>query len=131
MGLLNHMQGEAETMNKNGMRTIALFSVLVAFALLLASGGSRLIGHTDEYQSEMIEVSVPLRAALTQAPRQIEETGIAGPGMQIMQRHAASRVQQEMRPPLRVVSDANGNVLRCRSYLHTVYQAFSLGDGFV
>lgn len=118
-------------MNRSGVRSFALFSALIAFALLLAGGGPRLIGHAEGYHPELIDVSVPLPAALSQAPQRSEETGVINPAVQMLQRRVTTSAQREACPPARVISDANGNVLRCQSYLHTVYQAFSLGDGFV
>lgn len=118
-------------MNRGGVRSLALFAVLTVFSLLLVSGGPRLIGHAEEKGPKLIEVPVPRFVALSQAPQRAGETGLAGQGAQQLHRRFASSVRQGARPPLRVVSDANGNVLCRANYLHAVYQAFSLGDGFV
>lgn len=118
-------------MNRGGLRSLALLSVFFVFALLLVSGGPRLIGHANEYDAALTEVSVPLCAVLSRAPQRPEETGLGEQGTPMIQRRSVSCVSHEMRPQRHVVSDANGNVIRCQSYLRAVYQAFSLGDGFV
>ena len=131
MGYLNLMREEADTMGQNSVRSLALLSVLIVFAFLLIGGGPRLIGHENEYSTETLAISVPLRAALSEAPQWTDETKLPNTSeLQIQRRELAATIQDDPIPSL-VVSDANGNVLRGMSYMQTVYQSFSLGDGFV
>ena len=118
-------------MVQNSVRSLALLSVLIAFAFLLASGGPRLIGHADEFRPYDQEITAALSASLSQAPQKLEETMLAERSAVRLQREVAMKADRDIRIPAFVVCDANGNVLRCGSYLHEVYQAFSLGDGFV
>lgn len=131
MGHLNYMQEEADTMSRNNGRSLALVVVLLVFSCLLISGGSRLIGHTSECRTETIRVSWPVAAALSSVPESQGETALQAQRAFALQRQSGAACAEDERPPACVCSDANGNVLRCRTYLHTVYQAFSLGDGFV
>lgn len=118
-------------MQRNGVRSLALLSVMIAFAFLLLCGGSRLIGHADELRPYQQELRVVLDAAFSQAPQKAEETMLAERNDLRLQRGVAIKADREYRIPAFVICDANGNVLRCGSYLREVYQAFSLGDGFV
>ena len=119
-------------MERSCVRSLLLSCALIAFSVLLAVGGPRLIGHADEYGADVTVSAIPLSAVISQAPQRAEEeTGLSERPVFKLKRFAAALVQPDRRTPERVVSDANGNVLRCDSYLHTVYQSFSLGDGFV
>ena len=118
-------------MERNGARSFVLICVLIVFSFLLVSGGPRLIGHADEYGTDAVVPAAPLRAAITQAPQRIAESGLAEHAAPRLLRREMLAIRRDMRIPVRVISDANGNVLRCVSYLHAVYQSFSLGDGFV
>ena len=116
-------------MRKRGERYFVILPLLIVFSCLLLSGGSRLIGREGK---EMVlpQVHSVLRSALCSALAQRAETGYA-PARACtdkVQTAAASMIHQE--PDTAVCSDANGNVLRHETYLHAVYQAFSLGDGF-
>ena len=118
-------------MRRNGVRSLVLLSVLIVFSLLLVGGGPRLIGHADGDETGVIAAAVPLRAALSQVPQGHEETVLHRQSAPQPQRREIVSDQHDMHMPERVISDANGNVLRCVSYLRAVYQSFSLGDGFV
>jgi len=132
MGHLNLVEEEADSMERSCVRSLWLASALIVFSLLLVVGGPRLIGHADDYGTGVTVSAIPLSAAISQAPQRAEEeTGLSNKPVSQMKRLASVPVQPDRRLPAQVVSDANGNVLRCDSYLHTVYQSFSLGDGFV
>lgn len=131
MGHLNYMQEEADAMSRNSGKTLALAVVLFVFSCLLISGGPRLVGHADECRAESIRAPIPVAAALSAAPERQGETALQALRALALQRQSVVSNAEERQPPIRVCSDANGNVLRCGTYLHTVYQAFSLGDGFV
>jgi len=118
-------------MGRNGVRSLVLLSAMIVFSLLLAGGGPRLIGHADEYETGVMASVIPLRCALSQAPQGNGETGLLRQSGSQPQRRAMAVDRQYNPMPERVISDANGNVLRCSSYLRAVYQSFSLGDGFV
>lgn len=116
-------------MLKKSERSLWLLLVLIAFSCLLVSGGSRLIGHNGEIE-ETRNVQV-MRAAINSAPGSYTESGLPERNHHD---HAAAQTVFESgssRPDTLVCSDANGNVLVGGSYMHAVYQAFALGDGFV
>ena len=117
-------------MRKRSERSLVFFAVVFVFACLLLSGGSRLIGHEGERPAPAVRVSFA-DAAFSAAPAPMGETG-----HDPARSPAAQRLTRLQRPdgpsrPVRVLSDANGNILRGSSYMKTVHQAFTLGDGFV
>jgi len=131
MGNPNHMREEARDMTKRSERSLVLFAVIFVFACLLLSGGSRLIGHTvEDVPVQMADVS-RVRTAFSAAPAPLCEMGIEPIQKAETIRGTRSETPKGAAAAARVICDANGNVLTCRSYLHAVYQAFSLGDGFV
>ena len=129
MGFLNLVREEANAMRKRDERCFVLLPLLIVFCCLLLSGGSRLIGREGEELAQSLPVSV-LRGVLCSAPAQTEQTSCdpARDHTDKAQIMVASMIHDE--PDISVCSDANGNVLRCQTYLRAVYQAFSLGDGF-
>ena len=131
MGHLNLMLEEADAMERNGVRSFVLLSLLIVFSLLLSAGGERLIGHADGYGPDAMDSAIPLYAVITQAPQRIDETCMSENAVPRVLRREAASIMRDTPVPICVISDANGNVLRASSYLHTVYQLFSLGDGFV
>jgi len=118
-------------MRKRSERSLVLFAVIFVFACLLFSGGSRLIGH--EVQDDLVQSAElsSVRAAFSAVPAPRAELGAEPVFEAIAQRTDRAEAPKSAAPRARIICDANGNVLKSRSYLHTVYQAFSLGDGFV
>ena len=117
-------------MAKKSERSLLLWCMLFAFVCLLLQGGGRLIAGGEEPVIPVRPVSA-IRAVLCNAPAQQRQTGT-----EVIKSAAAKRMQAESAPDHRelnhtVLSDANGNVLAGRTYMRTVYQAFTLDDGFV
>ncbi|MBR3796775.1 MAG: hypothetical protein IKK34_12240 [Clostridia bacterium] len=117
-------------MRKRGERYLLILPLLIVFCCLLLSGGSRLIGREGE---ETVAVQLPpaLRGVLCVAPARPAETGCVSVLKRTDSVQTIAEAMIHERPDASVCSDANGNVLRQETYLHAVYQAFSLGDGFV
>lgn len=118
-------------MARRSGRSLIFLLLGFAFFCLLLSGGSRLIGAQGEEEPVSGQTASLVRAAFVSAPAPKAETGAAQQREQSVQRHAQAPAPQ---PPILsglTECDANGNVLRGASYLHAVYQAFALGDGFV
>lgn len=131
MGNPNLMREEACDMRNRSERSLVLFAVIFVFACLLLSGGSRLIGHAGEdVPMQMADVS-QVRSALSAAPAPLCEMGLEPIREAETIRDAGENAPEHDAPAVRVACDANGNVLGSDSYLHAVYQAFSLGDGFI
>ena len=130
MGFLNFALGEAIAMKKLQLRSVAFAFSLVAFAFLLMSGGCRLIGHQEGISPAKKEY-VPLAGRICAAAVRGEEISFDSPQENIQRKAEAALPVSRANPCVSVCSDANGNVLGGESYLHAVYQAFSLGDGFV
>ena len=119
-------------MKKRNMRSYMFSFMMFAFVCLLLSGGSRLIG--CDVQSPETEPLAAVRlvpAMLCQAPSTRAQEGAGCPRMYTPDRQTAVPVVVYRQPEITVLSDANGNVIGHRSYMHEVYQAFALGDGFV
>ena len=118
-------------MTKRSERSLVLFAVIFVFACLLLSGGSRLIGHAGEdVPVQMTDVS-GITAVLSAAPAPPCQMGLEPVHRAETIRGARAEAPKSAAPLARAARDANGNVLSGKSYLHAVYQAFSLGDGFV
>ena len=130
MGNPNLMREEACVMRKRSERSFVLFAMIFVFSCLLLSGGSRLIGHEEGEHVQLEDVS-PVRAAFSAAPAPQGEMGLAPSGGTEDRIAAKAKAPGRESMPARVVCDANGNVPSGASYLRAVYQAFSLGDGFV
>lgn len=111
----------------------SLFFLLVCFAFigLLLGGGSRLIGTQGEENAMPERPDSLVRAAFVSAPAPKAETGTSHPRVHSVQRHTQAPAPESLTLNTLAVCDANGNVLKGRSYLRAVYQAFALGDGFV
>ena len=118
-------------MERRSERFVALLAVLFVFSCLLLSGGSRLIGFSGE------EIPVPVRqvmhvhAALSRMPEPSAELASVPARQQSTVRVVAVPAEENLILNHRVQCDANGNVIGAKDYLHAVYQAFALGDGFV
>lgn len=118
-------------MRKRNERSLVLFALIFVFACLLLTGGSRLIGHEGEDTSPPVRSVSAISAAISAMPASASEAGHAP--VRGMDRQSTVRICAEDGVSLRTItiSDANGNVLSSGTYMHAVYQAFSLGDGFV
>ncbi|MBQ2833824.1 MAG: hypothetical protein IJN79_05075 [Clostridia bacterium] len=116
-------------MRKKCERSFGLLFAWIVFSCLLISGGSRLIGHNGEAE-EARAVHV-VRAAISSAPVSYAESGVSERSHPDQAAKLTAYADGGSRPDTLVCSDANGNVLSAGTYLHAVYQAFALGDGFV
>lgn len=118
-------------MRRGGVWGILFSGVLVAFACLLLAGMPHMIA--GDGGSHAPPSAAAGRVALVSAPAPSSQTD----GAKAEQTHA-ERQEESVRafvrlglvPSVVLRTDANGNVLGHRSYLHTVYRAFALGDGF-
>jgi len=117
-------------MRKRSERSIVFFAAIFVFVCLLFSGGSRLIGHEGEESVPVQSVSAAA-AQFCAMPAPDAPVGHAPVLCAALRKVLSETQQQAEQPRAFVCSDANGNVLGSASYLHAVYQAFSLGDGFV
>lgn len=107
---------------------LMMLSCLVFFCLFL-SGGQRLISVQEmpERQERTVRQAY-LCASISSAPEADRQANGGYFNVQQFRTHP-SCLQEAVK---KIGSDANGNVLAgARSYLHMVYQAFPLGDGFV
>jgi len=118
-------------MRKRSERSIVLLAVIFVFACLLLSGGSRLIGHEGEESHVPVPSTCAVHSQLCAMPAPDAPVGHAPVLCAALRKVLSETQQQAEQPRAFVCSDANGNVLGSASYLHAVYQAFSLGDGFV
>ena len=112
-------------------QSLVLALVCFAFLGLLLSGGSRLIGAQDRAKAATERADALQRASFVSVPAPKAETGTAHQRGPVVQRCVCARLQESPAPDSLAACDSNGNVLKSRSYLHEVYQAFVLGDGFV
>lgn len=117
-------------MRKRSERSLVLLSVMFVFACLLIAGGSRLVGHEEQEAPLSAAAGTLVRAALCSAPSEQQETCGTVRQEQGNRRHEVPSVVDNPPPQALALCDANGNVLREQTYLHAVYQAFALGDGF-
>ncbi len=117
-------------MRKRSERSIVFFAAVFVFVCLLFSGGQRLIGH-EGGSSAPVQAAPAEGAMLCAAPAPSGETGHVPVRTDAPQRAVRTRGLGCLLRPARVCSDANGNILRRSSYMRSVHQAFSLGDGFV
>lgn len=118
-------------MARRSGRSLVLLLAVFVFACLLLSGGSRLIGAQGEEESMPEQENVLVRAALVSAPAPKAETGSTHQREQSVQRRVQTPAPERRLLNLLAECDANGNVLKERTYLRAVYQAFALGDAFV
>ncbi len=118
-------------MSRRNERSWLFFLICFAFSVLLLSGGARLIGSRESEKAVPIQAQTIVRAAWISAPAPREETGAPQQRGQSVQRQETAAVPESPVPHRPEACDANGHVLKSRSYLRTVYQAFTLGDGFV
>ena len=131
MGIPNLMREEACDMTKRSERSLVLFAMIFVFACLLLSGGSRLIGHEGEAVPVQRAGVSGVSSAFSAAPAPLFEMGLEPVHRAETIRDARAEAPGSAAPAARVACDANGNVLSGKSYLRAVYQAFTLGDGFV
>ena len=118
-------------MSRRNERSIVFLLACFAFMCLLLSGGSRLIGTTEQEESLPERTDSLLRAAFVSAPAPKPEQGTLHQRERFVQRRASAPAAENPVLNLLAACDANGNVLKSRTYLREVYQAFVLGDGFV
>ena len=109
-----------------GMKLLlALFAL--AFACVLLSGAGRLLGAQPQPACE----SLPSLVSLTAPVAREAVESVSAASQESLRRIPEGEAPQEQPACVpRALTDANGNVLRERSYLRTVYSAFALGDGF-
>ena len=105
---------------------------VTCFAVLLVTGGGRLIGHPDPLI--LLDNELPAEVFLCSIQESVEQImplAAKGRESQRSDHHAHS---DEILPAAQAPAlcrDSNGNVLVGCSYMRAVYQAFALGDGFV
>lgn len=111
---------------KTGLRLLlALFAL--TFACVLLSGMDRLLGTEAQQPAQ----SLPVRVSLTApAAREAVEGALDFCQESLRRMPGSEQPQVQTVGAPRTQTDANGNVLRARSYLRTVYSAFVLSDGF-
>lgn len=117
-------------MRRRNEQSLVLLCALVVFACLLIAGRSRLVGYEVEENALPSAAGPVLRAALCSAPAAPQETGGMEQQTSADKRQSDSTVCASPTPQPLALCDANGNVLGNQTYLHAVYQAFALGDGF-
>ena len=118
-------------MRKRSERSLVLFALIFVFACLLLTGGERLIGHEGEENPAPARSVSTVSAALCAMPAPVAQSGHVPARETDGQRMVITRAEEGSLPRSFVLSDANGNVISCGTYMHAVYQAFTLGDGFV
>ncbi len=112
---------------KHIIRCLMALSCLV-FCCLFLAGAQRLISVQEAPREEQHVVhQAYLCAAAPSTPEAGRQANSGHFDVQELRAHLLCTQE----PIIKVGSDANGNVLvGARSYLHIVYQAFPLGDGF-
>ena len=118
-------------MKKTSLQDVFFAFAIFVFLSLFITGGSRLIAMPEPEEQEY-KTTIRIEASLICPPqrvgesfaacRQEEETSVSDAAY-------CYEYQEGFRRPL--ATDANGNIVMCGSYMHAVYQAFALGDGFV
>ena len=119
-------------MKSRTLKSAAFMCCMFLFACLVIAGSPRLIGSSVDPEKgvPLIDVSA-VPAAFTAAPAVRLENGSPVVRTQSLHKQFVSFFTVRPRKEVSVLSDANGNVLGHRSYIHEVYQAFVLNDGFV
>ena len=116
-----------------GQAVSRLFLSLCAFALvcIALSGAPRLIGGEEDAQMPARQAAA--QACLTApAPDGVQESATKSDVRARSGEETAQVAHLSVAPAPELRRDANGNVLAAgTSYLHAVYWAFALGDGFV
>ena len=117
-------------MKKASLQDVFFAAAVFVFLSLLITGGSRLIAMPEPEEQEYTPIRI--EASLICPPKhggesfaacsQDEKTPVGTVA-------CCYECQDGFHRPL--ATDANGNIVMYRSYMHAVYQAFALGDGFV
>ena len=119
-------------MIRRNVRSYVFSVMMFAFICILLTGGSRLIGcDIQQQETQPLAVLRLVPAALCQAPASQAQSSAGNVRSYEPDRQTAVPMAAYPQPDRLVLSDANGNVIGHRSYMHEVYQAFALGDGFV
>ena len=118
-------------MKRRSEQSLVLFMVCFAFFCLLLSGGDRLIGMQKEENAVPEHPAALMRTAFAAVPTQRAETGAVQLRTGSVQRCDKAPAPENTILTPHAACDANGNVLGGQTYLHAVYQAFVLDDGFV
>ena len=116
---------------RSAIRSFGFAVSVFVFVCLLITGSPRLIAReeTDAGPAPVREIcDVPSR--MTSGVSPAANSACGAQREQQLQRKADALIFEQTEPVMKVLSDANGNVLGCRSYMHEVYQAFVLSDGF-
>jgi len=119
-------------MKNRTLKSEAFLVCMLFFVFLLIAGSHRLIGGSSESENPVPFTSVAaVSSAFTAIPAVRAES--SSPVSRTSSLSKQCICVATVRPPIQlsVLSDANGNVLGHRSYIHEVYQAFVLNDGFV
>ncbi len=117
-------------MKRTSWQSVYFAAAMLVFMSLLITGGSRLIA-TPESEAREYTAHVHAEASLICPPESVRESLVTGRQDEKFSADGAVACSEcrEIRRPL--LTDANGNIVTYRSYIHAVYQAFALGDGFV
>ena len=119
-------------MKRKDIRSYVFFFMMFAFVCVLLTGGSRLLGGEAEAEQAEMPVSVRLVQAALCAPSSSQaQSSLSAVRTYTPDRQTAVPMEAYSQMERLVLSDANGNVIGHRSYMHEVYQVFALGDGFV
>ncbi len=116
-------------MRAASLRTLFFSLFMALFAALVLHGAPRLFMSGDPSCAQRVRPTEQVYlSAAAPAPQRERAFKAAHPECQNAARVPSTQEMREV--PHAPNRDANGNVLRGAPYLRTVYQAFSLGDGF-
>lgn len=118
-------------MTRKSERSVLLFCMLFAFACLLLGGGWRLVGCQQEDDLIPVRPYAAIRTALSSGQTNTQESLSVARRTAYEQRMRSMPAADHQALKRSVLSDANGNVIAAGTYMHAVYQAFVLDDGFV
>jgi len=119
-------------MRERNVRSLVLYAAVFVFLCLLLSGSPRLIGgqHSPAVPDGSARALSSIPVSFTAANMPQGESASPLQTRNLLARRETLNVSSPRDLPVPVMCDANGNVLGQRSYMHEVYQVFSLGDGF-
>lgn len=119
-------------MKSKSLSMCLLAAFLCLFAGLLVCGGSRLIAVSERNPLPACKKMVVsyLSSAVSQSAQMEGETASRRAEHSVKDAAMYLVVHGQEGVQIAADCDSNGNVLRCGTYMRSVYQAFDLGDGF-